>query len=73
VPALFWEEEPGGHHALVVGNFFHVYGFIGDGRYIHGVLVGTMVSGLLGRELVPLFAGHLTTSAGRAFGQINEE
>jgi len=71
--ALFREEEPSGHEALVVGNFLHVHGFIGDGRDIHGILVGAMISGLLGWELVPLFAGHLTTSAGRAFGQINKE
>jgi hypothetical protein len=32
-----------------------------------------MVSGLFGRELVPLFAGHLTAAAGRTFGQIYEE
>jgi hypothetical protein len=32
-----------------------------------------MVSGLFGRELVPLLARNLASTAGRAFGQIDEE
>jgi hypothetical protein len=35
--------------------------------------MGAMVSGLFGRKLVPLLARDLAATAGRAFGQINEE